>query len=120
MSAEAPEILDVTPEEQEPAPPVGRSETERLDPQPVPGRFKSGTEFDVEPLKLRQFLALLRILTRGAGAALSMGGLSSRDTEDFARQLMAMLLFAIPEAEEETIMFIKSMVRPKLPKGDVN
>jgi len=98
-----------------------RSETERLDPQPVKSELKSGTKIDVEPLKLRQFLALLRILTRGAGAALSMGGLSARDGEDFARQLMAMLLFAIPEAEDDTIDFVKSMVRPQaLKKTDPN
>lgn len=108
-----PNVQPQAPAEPEQPAEQGRTETERLDPQPVQARLSDGTEIDVEPLKLRQFLALLRILTRGAGAALTMGGLSARDNEDFMRQLMAMLLFAIPEAEQETIDFVKSMVRPK-------
>lgn len=95
-----------------------RDELERLDPQPMRMVLKSGTEFDVQPLKLRQFLALLRIVTRGASGILSMGGLSSQDGEDFVRQLLALVLFAVPEAEDETINFIQTMTVPAHLTGD--
>lgn len=121
MTAEAPETEAPAPEVESPLDNLEkRTEAERLDPQPTPGQFKSGTPFAVEPLRLRQFLAMLRILTRGAATALMMGGLQSRDGEDFARQLMATLLFAIPEAEQETIDFIKAMTRPQLDPKDEN
>lgn len=105
-----------------------RDEIERLDPQPqthapdengTPKKLqlKSGIEFDVEPLKLRQFLALLRIMTRGAAGIYAMGAGASLtsgnlDGEAFARELLTMVVFAIPEAEDETVEFAKSIVRP--------
>lgn len=95
-----------------------RDELERLDPEPMKMVLVSGMEFDVQPLKLRQFLALLRIVTRGASGVLSMGGLSSQDGEDFVRQLLALVLFAVPEAEEETVSFVQSMVKPANLTGD--
>lgn len=109
----------MTAEVTEPTTPVEpRDELQHLDPQPLRLELKSGTPFDVQPLKLRQFLALLRIVTRGAAGVLSMGGLSAADGEDFARQLLAITLFAIPEAEDETIVFVQSMVKPADLTGD--
>lgn len=90
------------------------SEIDRLDPLPDKLKLKNGLEFTVNPMRLRQFLALLRILTRGATGFLAGGGLTARDPEEFARQLMMLLLLAIPESEEETIEFVKTLTRPVL------
>lgn len=95
-----------------------RDETERLDPQPLELRLASGTEFDLEPLKLRQFLRLLRIVTRGAADVLDQAELDFNDPQGFVQTFLGMVLFSIPEAEEESIDFIKSMVRPKNLTGD--
>lgn len=117
------EVTEPTLFDEEPAPPDNtqalealppRTEDERLEPVPTELKLKSGLEFELEALRLRQFLALLRILTRGAAGAMASGALSnSRDTNAFIRELMSMLLFSIPEAEEETIDFIKSMTYAK-------
>lgn len=93
------------------APP--RDELERLDPQPLQLVLESGTEFDLEALKLRQFLRLLRIVTRGAADVLDQAELDFNDPQSFVQTFLGMVLFSIPEAEEETVDFIKSMVRPK-------
>lgn len=93
-----------------PAPP--RDELERLDPTPLKLVLESGTEFDLEPLKLRQFLRLLRIVTRGAADVLDSAELDFNDPQAFMQTFLGMVLFSIPEAEEETVDFIKSVVRP--------
>jgi hypothetical protein len=88
-----------------------RDEVERIIVDPKNLKLKSGLEIELEALKLRQFLAMIRILTRGAAGALASGALAnSRDTDSFIRELLSMLLFSIPEAEEETVDFLKSMV----------
>lgn len=94
-----------------PAPP--RDETERLDLQPVEMKLQSGTEFDLEPLKLRQFLRLLRIVTRGAADVLDTTEMDFDDPTGFVKTFVGLILFSIPDAEQETIDFIQSMVRPK-------
>lgn len=95
------------------APEPARDEIDRLDPQPFSMVLESGTEFDVSPLKLRQFLRLLRIVTRGAADVLDSANLNFDDPQDFLQTFIGMVLFSIPEAEEETVDFIKSMVIPK-------
>ena len=95
----------------EAAPP--RDEIDRLDPQPVPMVLTSGTEFDLEPLKLRQFLRLLRIVTRGAADVLDSAQIDFEDPQSFVQTFLGMVLFSVPEAEEETVDFLKSMVKPK-------
>lgn len=101
-----------SPEERVNAAPE-RSETDRLDPEPIEMKLESGTEFDLEPLKLRQFLRLLRIITRGAADVLDTAKLDFEDPQSFVQQFLGMVLFSIPEAEEETVDFIKSMVKPR-------
>lgn len=98
------------------APP--RDEVDRLDPQPVEMKLMSGLEFDLEPLKLRQFLRLLRIVTRGASDVLDQAQLDFEDPQSFVQTFLGMILFSIPEAEEETVDFIKSMVAPKNMTGN--
>lgn len=90
-----------------------RSETERLDPNPEPVEttLLNGMTIEVEPMRLRQFLRLLRIVTRGGASMMNMIN-PDPDRDDFAQQLGALLLFAIPEAEDETVQFVQTIVRP--------
>lgn len=104
-----PEAEEVRPAQAMPP----RDEHERLDPEPLPLRLVSGLEFDLEPLKLRQFLRLLRIVTRGAADVLDQSQLDFENPDQFVQTFLGMVLFSIPEAEEETVEFLKSMVRPK-------
>jgi hypothetical protein len=117
--------MGVVGHEPEPQPEAGpaqpmpaRDEIERLDPQPIEMKLASGTEFDLEPLKLRQFLRLLRIVTRGAADVLDTANLDFENPQDFLQTFLGMVLFSIPEAEEETVAFIQSMVRPKHMTGN--
>jgi len=124
MSAEQFEQPDLFSSVEEPAaapaqPEAPRDEIDRLDPQPISMVLESGTEFDVAPLKLRQFLRLLRIVTRGAADVLDSANLNFEDPQDFLQTFIGMVLFSIPEAEQETIDFIQSMVVPKnFPTGN--
>lgn len=82
-------------------------------------KLSSGTEVVIQPLKARQFFKLLRIITHGAGGMLLNIKFSPDDTpEEFGSKLVALVGFAIPDAEEEVIDFLLSMVKPaKLKEG---
>lgn len=87
-------------------------ELDSLDAQPEgPITLESGTEVDVNRLRTREMLSLLRILTRGAGAALADLTFEG-DASDFAARLIGIALVSIPEAEDETITFVQRMVSP--------
>lgn len=121
MSVESLEVpLFDEPSGEEPAlqaaPP--RDETDRLDPQPIEQKLISGTEFDLEPLKLRQFLRLLKIVSRGAADVLDTTSLDFENPQAFVQTFLGLVLFSIPEAEEETVDFLKSMVKPQGLTGD--
>ena len=90
-----------------------RSETERFEPEPEKLALLDGTLIAIEPLRLRQFLKLLRIITRGGAQV--MGTISfSPDMEEgeFVQQLLALVLFSVPEAEDEVIEFLQAVVIP--------
>jgi hypothetical protein len=84
----------------------------RLDPTPSTFTLASGTEVNVARLKSRQFFKMLRIITHGGSQALGMMNFDASDTDEFVTQLTALVVFAIPESEEETIEFVKSMCEP--------
>lgn len=87
-------------------------ELDSLDAQPEgPIALESGTEVDVNRLRTREMLSLLRILTRGAGGALANVTFDG-DATDFAARLIGIAMVSIPEAEEETITFVQRMVSP--------
>jgi hypothetical protein len=70
-----------------------------------------GIKVRIQPLKARQFFKLLRIVTHGAGGMLLNVKFSGEDTpEEFGAKLLALVGFAIPDAEEEVIDFILAMV----------
>lgn len=114
---DAPEVVQgpVVTGPAEPVPaPEPEDELDRLDPIPDHVTLLNGAVLDVLPMKSRQFFKLLRIITRGGANALGRMPLSTNvDTDVFMQQLLALVIFAIPEAENETIEFIYSMVQPR-------
>lgn len=75
--------------------------------------LESGTKVVLVPLKSRQFFKMLRIITHGAGGMLLNFKFSSDDSpEEFGAKLVALLGFAIPDAEDEVFDFLRSMVKP--------
>lgn len=76
-----------------------------------PIELSNGVKVDVNRLKTRETMKLLKIVTRGAGYALQTLDLSGESGE-FAEALIVSVVLAIPEAEDETIEFIQAMVRP--------
>lgn len=88
-------------------------ELDRLDPVPETLILSTGTEIHLLRLGTRQLFRLLRIITHGAGPNLMQTGIDFRDDpEVFAGKLMALVLFSIPDAEEEAIGFLQSVCEP--------
>jgi hypothetical protein len=90
-------------------------EIDKLDPIPETVTLKSGLQVQLESLKARQFFKLLRIVTHGALPGMRDAGLldfDELDTEEFLGRLLSVTLLSIPDAEDETIGFIRSMVYP--------
>lgn len=88
------------------------AELDRLTAVPSePILLKSGTPIQVRRLRTRQFFGLLRIVTRGGFSVLPAINFDT-DDENFGTQMMALVIFAIPEAEDEAIEFVQSMVLP--------
>lgn len=88
-----------------------KSELDVLDPVPDVVTLTGGLVVEVEELRTRQFFRLLRILTRGAGPLMADFSLDV-DDDEFGAKMMALVIMAVPEAEDETIDFLNSMVRP--------
>lgn len=83
--------------------------------------LESGTQVVLVPLKSRQFFKMLRIITHGAGGMLLNFKFSPNDTpEEFGAKLIALLAFAIPDAEDEVFDFLLSMVEPAALKQGKN
>jgi hypothetical protein len=96
----------------EPATVEVTDETEILDPRNQPLTLESGIEIEINPLRTYELFALARIITSGAGPML--GQLNFNVPGDaFQTQLLAMLIFALPEADKETIEFLNRMCTPK-------
>lgn len=94
------------------------SEIDRLDPQGETIKLSSGIQVTVLPLRMRQLFRLLRIVTRGGAAylpmlrdALMMSG-DENAAEVFGTQLIAIAMIALPEAEDEAVDFVQSVVEP--------
>lgn len=88
-------------------------DTEAILAEPTTLTLSNGLVVKVERLKTRATLALMRILTRGAGEFFrSEIGAFDPGSEEFQGQLIAAVLFSIPEAPDETIDFIRLMVKP--------
>jgi len=80
---------------------------------PPTGRLTiADIECEVGRLKTREFLALLQILTNGIGPGLKDVKLDTSSPEDAAKDLAALLLVALPNAIDEFIVFVQTVVRP--------
>lgn len=85
-----------------------------LDPTPEPVKLADGTVVEIQDLKTRQFFKLLRIITRGSMPMFADGDFFNvdGDAEEFTRRLLSVLILSIPDAEDEAIDFLRSLVRP--------
>lgn len=88
------------------------NDVEAISPDPEFLTLESGFEVKVDRLRTRGMFKLLKIVTRGAGPILMQADLDFSDTEAFVGQLLAVTVMSIPEAEDEAIDFIRSMVTP--------
>jgi hypothetical protein len=89
------------------------SELDRIDPQPETCKLSTGLQVDIVRMRTRQFFRLLRVLTHGAGPALTQAQLDfSGDASEFAKKLLTLVLISIPDAENEAVQFLASMCRP--------
>jgi len=89
------------------------NDIDRIDPVPETLELKCGIEVHLLPLRTRQLFKLLRVITHGAGQALMQSGLDfQEDPAVFLQKLVGLVLFSIPDAEQETIDFLQAMVEP--------
>lgn len=70
-------------------------------------------EVSINRLRTRETLKLLKILTRGVSGSLGYLLAGDVDQEEFVGNLLGAVIIAFPEAEDETLDFIMSMVTPK-------
>lgn len=108
----------------EPLPPAeGAEEVTELDallPEPSETfALANGAVVRLIPLKMRELLKLLRIITRGGTALLPTLRFNNNTPEQFAVQFVTVVAFAIPEAEDFAVDFVQSITRPAdLQTGD--
>ena len=96
-----------------PRKPAAQKDAEVLVPEATVVVLSTGTHVEIVPLKTRQFFKLLKIITRGAGDAITSLRLDPNDSDlEFAAKLIGTFGFAIPEAEDEAIDFLASMCKP--------
>lgn len=92
------------------------TEIDVLDPVPEQLKLSSGTVVLVEDLKARQFFKFLRIITHGALPMVSDLSIfkmdSDMDTGEFGARLLSLMILSIPDAEDESVDFIRAMVKP--------
>jgi hypothetical protein len=104
---------DVVPEPE-------RSVEDRLLDEPSgPITLSTGLEVEIRPLKLREFLKLLKVITRGGASIMGNVNLDFNDTDAFVQELLAIILFAVPEAEDEVVEFLEAIVKPTGLVGDI-
>lgn len=76
--------------------------------------LKSGTQVDIQEVRLLQMCALIQILTDGAEDRLmSLEYDPERETDDeFLRKLLVTLALAVPKAGPQAAAFIRSVAEP--------
>lgn len=112
---EATPLADFVPADEEVTAAPEKDEMERLLEDPSgPFALASGTAFNIRQLRLRELLRLLRIVTRGASMAMPALNFNFENPDEFVQSFLALVVFSIPEAEDETVDFVQSMVDPIL------
>ena len=87
-------------------------DVDALSPSPDQVTLESGFVVNIERLRTRGMLKLLKIVTRGAGPILMQMKLDFEDSSAFASQFLAIIMMAIPEAEDEVVEFLQYMTVP--------
>lgn len=113
----APEDSETT-EEATPEDEILDNELERMVPSlQGPIQLSDGTYVHIRPLKLKELFAAFKIITRGS--AMSMGAASfsilQDNSDQFAETLIALLINAVPEADQEFAEFLRVVVDPVAP-----
>lgn len=112
-------LSDYVPSDEKVGAAPEKDDVERLLEDPsTPLALSSGTVFTIRQLRLREMLRLLRIVSRGSASALGAVDLDFDNPDEFVQTFIALVIFAIPEAEDETIDFIQSMVDIAEPSGN--
>jgi len=89
------------------------NELDVLAPIPEKLTLSTGTEVQLLDLKAQQFFKLLKILTHGpALQALGNSNVLSGTADEIVGKLMGFLIVSIPDAFDETVQFLHSMVQP--------
>jgi hypothetical protein len=92
---------------------TAENELDVLVPESFEVRLSDGTYVEIQELKTIQLLRLLKIVTRGGGSMfLELDIDFGDDPETFGGKLVALVLMSVPEAEDETLAFLRAMVRP--------
>lgn len=90
---------------------AAETELDILTGEPTPLTFSTGFEVEVVRLRTRQVFRLLKVLTQGAGPALTTLDFKA-EADDFLQRLLALVIFSIGDAENAAIGFLASMCRP--------
>lgn len=90
---------------------MAETELDILAADPTPLKFSTGFQVEVVRLRTRQVFRLLKVLTQGAGPALSTLDFKA-EPDEFMQRLLALVVISIPEAENAAIQFLASMCRP--------
>lgn len=73
----------------------------------------NGIPCQVKRIKSREFLALMRVITKGLGGNVARFKFSMDDADEAQAQILALLLMAIPNAIDEFADLLMGMVQAK-------
>jgi hypothetical protein len=102
----------VTEPGQEAPAPETNNDIDSIVPETPEVILTDGTTIRVNRLKTRELFKLLKILTRGGAGMLSSISFDQEDQEAFVGQIMAVIMIAVPEAEDEAMEFVQAMASP--------
>jgi hypothetical protein len=90
------------------------TEVNALEPTSAFIALSSGVEAEVLPMNTIQLIRLMKVFTNGVPPEQLAGLMFGFDPEDddFGARLVINLILAIPNAEDEVLGFIKSMLKP--------
>lgn len=112
-------LSEYVPEDEPVAAAPEKDEITRLLEDPTqPLMLTSGTVFRIKQMRLREMLRLLRIISYGATNMVDALDLNFDEPDEFVQTFVAMVIFAIPEAEDQTVDFLQSMVDIGHPTGN--
>lgn len=89
------------------------NETNVLIGVPTELKLSTGMIVNIRPLKTIELFKLLKIISSSGAVAMRQFRLNkSMSTEEFLAHLTALVMFAVPQAEQETLDFLRAMVEP--------